>query len=112
MPLSGRSASICQDCVVFGRLRACNGVTRADTAVNLISISSHKVSLPLPIQRVSVVDVVDPRVAVLGTSWCANTSTSSVGSNIRVMISSPFASWSEGEPPHEVAVQSIEVVDS
>ena len=111
-PLVGRSASICHESVELGRLRVCNGVTIVVTAVNWISTSSHKVSVPLPIQRVSVVDVVEPRGAEPGTSRCANTSTSSVGSNVKAKISSPFASCSEGEPPHEGAVQSIDVVDS
>ncbi len=80
--------------------------------MKLTIISWHRVSSPLPIHIVMVVDVVDPGSIELGVSKCTNSSLFSFGAIFNENTSVPASLWSVGVPPHEGALQSMDVVDS
>ena len=81
-----------------------------DAAVRFTDKSSHRVSCPLPIHIVIVVVVTEPNCILLGVFKLTNNSFISPGAKFREKTSVPVSSCNVGVPPHEGAVQSIEVV--
>ena len=61
---------------------------------------------------VMVVEVVDPGSKPLGVSRLTNNSRFSLGAKLIMKTSSPAALYNLGFPPHDGALQSIDVVDS